>query len=226
MYRQEQNKIAKESIVKFSELKPTSKGGRTWTTALKDTLERDDYEMAIRGPAPLVSRAFAKSDFEIQIDTALSGEAAQKRIAESLAKYTATVKDRYVDVGETALKKPAEKISERRSVVVSFRRTRGEGTFWAIYLPILFVPAGVNFFFALPPVRTCVASVFPISGDPDLFLTLNGVFTPTVAASILGGTAVDTVSFTSGAPFFFPFVPFFRLNGFATGLTGFFMAGF
>jgi hypothetical protein len=211
--------------VKFSELKQTKKG-RAWTTALKDTSGREDYEMAIRGPAPLVSKAFAKSEFEIQIDTALSGEAAQKLVVESLAKYSATVKDRYLDVGEMAFKKSAGKISEKKSVVVSFRRTRGEGTFWAIYIPLLFVPAGANLFFALPPVRTCAASVFPLSGDPDLFLTLNSTLTPTVAASLLGGTAIDTVSFTSGPPFFFPFVPFFRVNGFATGLTAFFMAGF
>jgi hypothetical protein len=212
--------------MKFSELKQTSKNGRKWATGLADTRGREDYEMAIRGRAPLVSRAFAKSEFEIQIDQELSGDAAQRRVAELLGKYSATVKDRNHDVGETAFKKPAAKVTEKESVVVSFRRTRGEGTFWAIYIPILFVPAGANFFFALPPVRTCVASVFPIAGDPDLFLTLNGLFTPTVAASLLGGTAVDTVSFTSPAPFFFPFVPFFRLNGFATGITGFFMAGF
>jgi hypothetical protein len=211
--------------MKFSELKRTGKGSGPWTARLADASGAGDYEMAIRGPAALVPRVFGKSDFEIKIDAALSGEAAQKRLSELHGKYSSTAKDPYADDGENPFKKPSAKVSEKTAVVVSFRRTRGEGTFWSVFVP-LFVPRGVSLFFILPPVVTCAGAVFPLSGDPDLFLTLNGAFTPTVSASIRAGTAVDRVSFTSAPPLFFPFVPFFRVSGFAAGFTGFFMAGF
>jgi len=214
--------------MKFSELKrvtKSTKGSQKWLTELADTNDLKNYEMAIRGPNQLVSRVFAKSEFAIEIDTALSGESAARRYNELWAKYSATAKDTYMDDGESPFKKPTATISDKDSIVVSLRRTQGAGTFWSVFIP-LFVPRGVNIFFILPPVRTCVGALFPVSGDPDLFLTLNGVFTPTVAASIRAGTAVDSVSFTSAPPLFVPFVPFFRVRGFAAGFTGFFMSGF
>jgi len=222
---QPQSHRRKNNIMKLPELKRTAKGDQKWTTALADVKGRQDYEMAIRGSATLVSRVFEKSDFEIQIDTDLSRDAAPKRALELWDKYASTAKDRYVDDGEKPFKKPSEKISEKTSVVVSFRRTRGEGTFWSIFLP-LFIPTGANLIFILPPVTNCISAVFPLSGDPDLFLTLNGVRTPTVAMSIRAGLATDVVSFVSPPPFFFPFVPFFRVSGFAASFTGFFMSGF
>lgn len=211
--------------MKFSDIKRSRKGGTVWTATLSDLQGRADYEMAIRGPAALVKQALAKSEFDVLIDPMLSGEAAQRRVMDLHRKYAGAAKERYLGEGEYAFKKPAAKCSERKSLVISFRRTRGEGTFWS-FAAALVVPLGANIFFALPPVASCAASVFPVSGDQDLFLTLNGAFTPVVAMSLRGGTAVDTVAFTAAPPFFFPFVPFFRVNGFRAGLTTFFMAGF
>ena len=103
-------KLQRRASLKFSELKQTKKGGVD--DRAQDTSGREDYEMAIRGPAPLVSKAFAKSEFEIQIDTALSGEAAQKRVVESLAKYSATAKAA-ISTSAQRLSKSAGKISRR-----------------------------------------------------------------------------------------------------------------
>ena len=169
---------------------------------------------------------FQKSDAEIEIDPHASDEIAQKRIAELRDNYSRSAKAPLVDDGKGAFKKPQIKIDEKTSIVVSLRRTRGEGTFWAFFVPFLLIPRGINLFFVLPPVFSCTGSVFPLTGDTDLFLTINGLFTPTVAMSIRAGSAIDSVAF-GPLPVrpSLPFVPFFRVNGFTTTLTGFFMAG-
>jgi hypothetical protein len=89
------------------------------------------------------------------------------------------------------------------------------------------VPKGVSVFFVLPPVCNCAGSVFPLRGDADIFLTLNGAFTPTVAASVKAGLAIDTVAF--GSTICWPwqeFVPFFRVFGFLSSVTNVLCTGF
>lgn len=213
--------------MKLARMKPTKEGGQRLTIAIADREGREDYELAVRGPKALISRVFEKADAEIEIDPNASTEIAQKRFGELRNKYSASAKPSLADDGKDPFKKPQLKIDEKASVVISLYRTRGAGTFWAFYIPLLFVPRGANLFFILPPVFTSFGAVYPLSGDPDLFLTLNGALTPTVAMSIRGGTAVDSVAFgPTSALLPSPFVPFFRVNGFASGLTGFFMAGF
>jgi hypothetical protein len=212
--------------VKLAQMKRTTGRDPSWAMRVADKTGREDYELTIRGPNALVSKVFEKSDPEIEIDPHGSDDTARKRIIELRDKYSRSAKAPHVDDGKGAFKKPRLKIDEKTSVVVSLRRIRGEGTFWAFFIPFLFIPRGANLLFALPPVFSCVGSVFPLAGDPDLFLTLNGVFTPTVAMSIRAGTAIDSVAF-GPMPVRFPpaFVPFFRVSGFTTTLTGFLMAG-
>ena len=54
--------------MKFTDVTRARKGN-LWTAALSDLQGRTDYEMTIRGPAALVSQAFAKSEFEFLIDS-------------------------------------------------------------------------------------------------------------------------------------------------------------
>jgi hypothetical protein len=65
--------------------------------------------------------------------------------------------------------------------------------------------------------------LLPEAGDPDLRLSLNGLGPPFVAASVLGGTAVDSVFFNSNP--FAQFVPFFTVTGFTAAITVFEFAG-
>ena len=98
---------------------------------------------------------------------------------------------------------------------------------WTFWFPALFVGRGVNLFFITPPVCHCFGTLFPLSGDPDLLLSLNGAGTPIVAASLNAGRAIDSVSFGPWACWpWQQFVPFFRVNGFLTGFTGFWWGGF
>jgi hypothetical protein len=206
----------------ISQLTQTKGPDTRWITGLADTTGNATYELAIRGPKDMVMRVFERSDFEFEIDPNAFGEAAQRRLKQLFDKYSVNAKDPFVDPGQNAFKKPASAIDERKSIVVSVRRTEGRGTFWALFFPLLALPRGFNLFFILPPVSFCQAWVLPVLGDADLFLTLNGPMPPIVASSTLAGTAIDTVSFgLTGV-----FVPFFRVTGFTTAVTGFLMAGF
>jgi hypothetical protein len=208
--------------MKLDQMKPSKGRVPKWTATLTDSKGGDSYELSIRGPKPLVEQMFKQSEFEIEIDPGASAETAQKRVLQLSAKYSDTAKDPFVDPGENLFKKLPGRINERQSVIVSVRRTRGKGTFWAFFFPLLVVPTGANLFFILPPVSFCHAAVFPLAGDPDLFLTLNSPLPPVIASSRLGGTSIDSVVFGSLGSF----VPFFRVLGFTGGVTGFFMGGF
>jgi hypothetical protein len=109
--------------------------------------------------------------------------------------------------------------------VVTLHRKQTEGTGYFLTIP-LFVPTGISLFFLLPPVCVCAAAVFPASGDPDLFLTINGLST-LVGSSTLGGMAIDRISF--GFPLCVPgfgFVPFLRVFGFAASACVLLWSGF
>lgn len=209
-------------------MKRTSKAGlHRYHATLTDDLGKEDYELSIHGTAKLVEQAFEKCEMETVIRpraTASDGDAYNR---EAWKKHYALAKAPQDAVDVTILDKKLTAPTKRNSAVISLRRVRGEGTFWAMFFPNLFVPAGANLFFILPPVCTCSGALFPASGDPDLFLTLNSPLPPVVAASAKGGTAIDSVSF--GSPVCFPwseFSPFFRVNGFRTGVTSFAMSGF
>ena len=87
---------------------------------------------------------------------------------------------------------------------------------------VLALPRGANLFFALPPICNAAGVVVPITGDPDLFLSANGPRNPIIAASTRGAGLIDRVAF--GPAICWPwqeFVPWFRVNGFSSCVTGF-----
>jgi hypothetical protein len=219
--------------VKIHEMEMVKGADPRWTAVVADKKGNKSYELTIRGDKGIVGSIFKESDFEIEIDPESSEDSGRARLQQLYDKYSVTAKDPFVDPGQDFFKKPIEKFEKANSVIVSLRRTRGKGTFFAIFLPLLPIPTGVNLFLVLPPVSTCQGTVFPISGDQDLFLTINSPLLPVVASSRLGGTAIDSVGFTApniappGFPRFplFFFVPFFRINGFRKGVTNFLMVG-
>jgi hypothetical protein len=196
----------------------TEQGG-IWSRSVArvpDVTGQETHQLIIEGPPELVRQTLAESSFDVEIDPRITQEEWEQRLAEQVRAQpeTPTGLDE-VDRLAALFKEPPGRSTPYNSVVVTLERLQRGGTGFLFVFP-LFVPTGVSLFFVLPPVCTCSGTVFPASGDPDLFLTVNGLGPPTVAASTLGGTAVDSVSFTSlfSCIPFFGFVPFLRVLGF------------
>ena len=68
---------------------------------------------------------------------------------------------------------------------------------------------------------SCVGFVIPVVGDQDLYLTLNSPFSPVVSSSTLAGLAMDSVGHTISFGNWAPFVPVYRMHGYASGLGNF-----
>ena len=215
--------------VRLGDLKRSrARGGSRYVGTLTDSAGETHYELGISGPARLIQKVLAESDFEHWIEPKATEKDWPSRSRKLWTTYAG--KDAGARELETigALEKsvPAAPTS-KNSIVVSVRRTEGEGTLWGAWWPLLALPAGANLFFVLPPICNCFGFVVPASGDPDLFLTANGPFTPTIAFSMLGPGSIDSVSF--GPPICWPwteFMPWFRVNAFTTCAFGFGMSGF
>ena len=214
--------------MRLKEMKRTGQAISRYVATLADDSGATDYDLTISGRRTLIEKAFAKTDFEVMISSKATGKDAEAKSLELWQKYVKTAVEPAPPEDLLSLRKgKIREISEERSVVVTLRRTRGQGTWWGLWFPTLFVPAGSNIFFTLSPVCNCFGALFPVSGDPDLFLSLNCATTPIVRASIRAGLAIDSVSF--GPAICWPwneFVPFFRVNGFLTSVTGFAFSGF
>lgn len=212
----------------LAEMERSGRGAKTrYIATLTDDSGASGYELVIAGPGELVKKIFNKSDFEATISPKATRKDAEAAFEATWKKYGKPFADltRVQNISGLIKKEPG-KITPDNSVLVSVSRTRGEGTFWGFWLPVLFVPQGENLLFALPPVCVCFGQLDPSSGDPDLFLTLNGVSTPTVRASVGGGLARDSVSFGNFlcAPWE-QFVPFFRIYGYLASTFGIWIGG-
>lgn len=194
---------------------------------LADAAGDTRYELAISGAAKLVEKVFAKSDFEYGIDPKATQDDWGARFEEVWTKAIGPAGDKERETVVALRKRIPASATTANSIVVSTRRTEGEGTWWWWSWPLLALPAGTNVFFVLPPVCNCAGAVVPIRGDPDLFLSANGPRTPVIAASTRGAGLVDRVSF--GPAICWPwqeFVPWFRVNAFTSCVTSFVMSGF
>lgn len=213
------------------QLKDLERSGRgtavRYRATIRDDLGASDYELSISGTSSLITESFAKSDFEILISPRAEEKAAQSRALEMWQRHSGTVAGGpETEDLRRLFKNPPPLPTPTRSIVVAVRRTKGKGTFWAAWFPALFVPRGVSLFFALPPVCTAFATLFPLSGDPDLFLHPNSPTAPAVAASAGAGLARDSVSFGPWACWpWNQFVPFYRVFGFLPSVTGVYFGG-
>ena len=202
--------------------------GIRYVGSLTDSAGDTRYELGISGPAALIEKVFAESEFEHWIEpkaTEKDSPSRSRKFWNTHAGTSAGVTS--LETIESLDKTVPAAPTAKNSVVVSLRRTEGEGTWWGAWWPLLALPVGANLFFVLPPVCNCFGFVAPVTGDPDLFLTANGPSTPTIAFSMLGAGSIDRVAF--GPPICWPwtqFMPWFRVNAFTTCAFGFGMSGF
>ena len=202
--------------MKLSGMKERRAGGRVELWApISDEAGNRHFELTCFGPARHVKRVLAESDFDIRIRPHAQKQDLQKELHTA---WPAAHKDLAAEAADPFAKRKAGKLrpaTAADSVFLRLARTEGEGTVSAIVLPGLALPRFLNFFVIMPPACNCFAVVTPLAGDPDLFLTLNSLAPPIVAASTRGAMAIDAISF--GAPFCFPpFIPFVRVNAFTT----------
>lgn len=213
--------------MRLSDFERPEKAGAPFVARLTDAAGDSSYELAISGPRVLVQKVFAKSDLDFTIDPKASGDDWPRRFEEIWRKTTGPGGEKEPETVAALRKRPPAAAAAKDTIVVSARRTEGEGTWWAFTWPALALPAGANIFFVLPPICNCAAAVVPISGDPDLFLSANGPRTPVIAASTRGAGLIDRVAF--GPAICWPwteFVPWFRVSAFTTCVTAFVMTGF
>lgn len=184
-------------------------------TLISDDAGNRHFELTTRGPMRLIKRVMGEADFDIRIRTHAPQNDLQKELQAAWPSahqdLTAATKDPFARPKAAKLKKP----TPADSVFFRLARTEGKGTVSAVLLHGLALPRGFNFFIVMPPACNCFAVVTPLAGDPDIFLTLNSSFAPTVAASTFGGTAIDSISFGTFLCFP-PFIPFVRVNAFTT----------
>ncbi len=214
--------------MRLKDLKRPRTEGQAYVGTLTDANGATHYELAISGPSKLIQKTFGESEFEYEIDPNATETDWIPRYQKRWARYAGELASSKEPETVAALaKKAPAAATAANSMVVSIRRTQGEGTWWAWGVPAVALPRGANLFFVLPPVCNCAGFVFPLTGDPDLFLSANGPRNPVIAASTRGAGFIDRVAF--GPAICWPwqeFVPWFRVNAFTACVTGFSMAGF
>ena len=220
--------------MKLTEFTKVGRGGSARLVAtVADVTGAKDYELTVAGPSAVVKKVFAESDFVVTIDPRRTADQAEKEFGqdakqrlEEFAQAARLENTAKLPLFKKALAVPAKD----NTVFVSLRRVRGEGTFWGPWRFAYFLPRGFNIIVFPPPLCTLSASVAPISGDQDLFLSGGWFFATPIMSSTRGGTTVDRV-FLSNPPltpcnFFTWNVLLIRILGFTTGAGTFTMRGF
>ena len=220
--------------MKLSEFQKVGKGNSSRLVAtVADVTGAEDYELCIAGSAAAIKRVFPKSDFSVTIDPGRTVDQAAKELQQEARQrleefFHAAKLD---DVAQWPIfKKAPVPPAKDKTVFVSLRRVRGEGTFWGPWRFPYFLPRGFNIIVIPPPLCTLTASVTPASGDQDLFLSRGLFLASPIMSSVRGGTAVDTVFFSNP-----PLTPcniftwnllVIRIFGFTQGMGTFMMRGF
>lgn len=216
--------------MQFSDLRRAEGAKAVFVGTLTDTAGDSNYELSISGQPALIKQVFAESEFEAQIEPRATETDWIPRYQDIWAGKTGVDADLAGPETIAALDKaPSAETppTAKNSIVVSVRRTKGQGTWWWLWFPGLAIPRGASMFFVLPPICNCAGFVQPVAGDPDLFLRQNGPFAPVVASSTRGPGQIDRVSF--GPPICWPwqeFVPWFQVRAFSTCVANFGMSGF
>lgn len=191
------------------------------TRTLDNDEGRSTHRLTITGADDVIKTTFADGEPAVTIVPGGKPDGWQARWRDEIAEPTR----RPFQLGTDVLKRKAAPPQHEPDVLVGVEQLEPGGTWYSLVAP-LFLPRGISVGFFLPWICQGNAMVAPISGDQDLFVTFNG--SPTVvAASALGGTAIDRVSFASSSCW--PWdnvVAFVRVFGFATGSGWFFMSGF
>jgi hypothetical protein len=200
--------------------------GRSFTRyrgGVADETGDERYGLALAGPDELIREAFGETDFAPLIVPGGTQEDWDKAIEER-ARRAAEGSTEVFELQRPSqfFKAAPSPAAPETTVLVTLRNRKPGGTLFFFRLRFG-VPRGANLIFTLPPVWITQGWLLPEAGDPDLRLSLNGLGPPFVAASVLGGTAVDSVFFNSNP--FAQFVPFFTVTGFTAAITVFEFAG-
>ena len=199
-------------------------GGRTnrLTIRVPDASSTAEYELTVVGSRAAVEGMLADATIDVTIGGgALENEwkkeleGVQRGLRESM--WAATGLE---DLDPLFKPEPA-RLQKKNAVIASIRPVKGHGTPFVLSVSGFTVPAGVSFVFFGLWVASTFGRLTPATGDQDLFLHLFTPAGPVVSSSLFGGTTTDAVAF--GSPFF-PFVPVFRVSGFATGVCSSFLA--
>jgi hypothetical protein len=210
--------------MRLSEFKEQGKGSERWlATTVKDSSGQSTHRLELLGHAAMLRRAFGESNFSVTLNHSRQ----QRDWEEAVSRV---FEGQVPNMGDTRniadfMKPQTPKASRQKSAFVVLRPTVPSKTFYILSVAFV-IPTGWNFFFVLAPCCSVFAVVMPVTGDQDLFLSLNGAFTPVVAASTLGGLAWDRVSFSGACWPWTQFVPFFRVRGFIGGACSFTWGGF
>lgn len=202
--------------MKLSDMEERRTGSRVeFRAPISDEAGNRHFELTCFGPGRLVKRVLEESDFDIRIQPHAQQQDLQKELQTVWPSAHKDLATEAVDPFAKQKAVKARKPATADTVFMRLARTEGEGTVSAVYVPGIALPRLFNFFFIMPPACNCFSVVTPLAGDPDLFLTLNSIAPPIVAASTRAGAAIDAISF--GAVFCFPpFIPFVRVNAFTT----------
>lgn len=208
--------------MKLKDLKRSGAKESVYSGVVADVAGHSDYELSITGAREMVERMFEKVDVELDIDPKASKDEFESRsqtVWKRHARGRAPVPPPAARPIKDLIRKEPPAATPRNSVVVTLRRTKGEGTFWGVWLPRVFIPAGASLFLVLPRVWTCWGVVVPTFGNPNLFLSIGAPFAPPVSAAVAPGLTVEAVGFT-GAPLpWTHFSAWFRVFGAAPTLT-------
>ena len=214
--------------MKLTDMQRSKSRRPVYSTALSDRSGNESYELSVVGPSKLVGQVFEKCDFEIQIDVDVATDAYEKSSKEFFNKHLQADHlghpEAEVMAGLIGGKLPGPS-STNDTVIVYLRRTKGDGTFWAMFFPFLVVPPGASLFFVLPRVWATFGMVVPITGNPDIFLSLGAPFAPFVSTGF--GPGVNTASFIGPPIPWAQFSAWHRIFGAApaTSTTNFLMTG-
>lgn len=210
--------------MRLSAFKEQGKARDRWlATTVKDANGKATHALELIGPSAAIRRAFRESDFEVAVNHSQRQEDWEEAAGRAFEGRAQTM-------GEARsitdfMKPQAPKASPQRSAFVVLRPLEPGRSFYVLSVGFI-IPTGWSVFFVLPWACSVFGLLIPATGDEDLFLSLNGPFTPVVAASALGGLAWDRVSFSGACWPWTQFIPFFRVLGFRGGACSFTWGGF
>lgn len=214
--------------MRLSDLEYSRTGRVRYTGTLTDSAGDAHYELGISGPPALIKKVLTESQLDYSIEPKATEKDWGARSSEFWERHAgAAAGVRELETVDALSVRPPAPPTTKNSIVVSIRRTEGKGTWWGFWWPLLSLPAGSSAFFVLPPICNCFGMSVPVSGNPNLFLSANGPFTPIIAASTNGPGAVDAVAV--GPAICWPwteFVPWFRVFAATACVYGFGMSGF
>jgi hypothetical protein len=210
--------------MKLSDFKEQREDRQRWLAAtIKDADGTATHALELIGQSVAIRRAFRESEFDVVVDHSDRQEDWEEAARRTLEGRTQTIHP--ARTVRDFIKPRTPVASAQRSAFVVLRPLQASKSFYVLTAKF-FVPTGFSVFFVLPWTCACFGVVMPVTGDEDLFLSLNGPFTPIVAASTLGGLSWDRVGFVGPCWPWTQFIPFFRVFGFIGGVCVFTWSGF